>query len=174
VVHGIITAHGGSITAESRPGRGTSFEILLPEAEIEKAEESPSAAAPSPPGTECILVVDDERPVALVMQQILESLGYEVVVRDNGLAALEAFEREKDRFDLLITDMTMPGMTGEQLAARLMGERPDLPVIICTGYSASLDKQKALEAGIRAFVQKPIMKQEIAETIRKVLGKQEV
>ncbi len=173
VVHGIITAHGGSITTESNPGRGTTFEILLPEAEVDESPESPAAAHP-PTGTECILVVDDEKPVALVMKHVLESLGYGVVARHNGPSALEAFEQKMDRFDLVITDMTMPGMDGEELALRLMGLRPDLPVIICTGYSAALDEQKALEAGIRAFVQKPIMKQEIAETIRKVLGKQEV
>ena len=102
-------------------------------------------------------------------KQTLESLGYDVVARNSSIEALELFKKKKYRFDLVITDMTMPNMTGEKLAEKLMQIRPDIPVILCTGFSSMIDEQKALDMGIRAFISKPILKREIAEAIRKVL-----
>ena len=102
-------------------------------------------------------------------KQTLESLGYDVVARSSSIEALELFKKKKDRFDLVITDMTMPNMTGEKLAEKLMQIRPDIPVILCTGFSSMIDEQKALDMGIRAFISKPILKREIVEAIRKVL-----
>ena len=102
-------------------------------------------------------------------RQILGSLGYNVIARNSSIEALELFKEKKGSFDLVITDMTMPHMTGERLAENLMQIRPDIPVILCTGFSSMIDEQKALGMGIRAFVSKPVLKRELAETIRKVL-----
>ena len=127
------------------------------------------AESPIPTGTERILFIDDEPAIMKLGKQTLESLGYDVVARNSSIEALELFKKKKDRFDLVITDMTMPNMTGEKLAEKLMQIRPDIPVILCTGFSSMIDEQKALDMGIRAFISKPILKREIAEAIRKVL-----
>jgi len=168
VVHGIVRNHGGDVYVYSDPGKGSTFKAyfpviksrFIPEKRIER---------PIPIGTERILLVDDEPVIMKMGKQILESLGYDVVARNSGIEALELFREKKDRFDLVITDMTMPHMTGEKLAENLMQLRPDIPVILCTGFSAMMDEPKALSMGIRAFISKPILKQEIAEAIRKVL-----
>ena len=102
-------------------------------------------------------------------KRILESLGYDVATNTSSIEALELFKAQKDRFDLVITDLTMPKMTGENLAKELISIRPDIPVILCTGFSVRMDEKKALNMGIRAFILKPILKREIAETIRAVL-----
>ena len=102
---------------------------------------------------------------------VLESLGYDVVARNSSIEALALFKEKKDHFDLVITDMTMRHMTGDKLAEKLLQIRPDIPVILCTGFSSMIDEQKALGMGIRAFISKPILKREIAEAIRSVLGK---
>ena len=104
-------------------------------------------------------------------KQILESLGYDVVARNSSIEALELFKEKKDNFDLVITDMTMPHITGEKLAEKLMQIRPEIPVILCTGFSSMIDERKALGIGIRAFITKPVLKREIAEAIREVLDK---
>ncbi|MFO7555696.1 MAG: response regulator [Desulfobacterales bacterium] len=168
VVHGIVRNHGGDIYVYSEPGKGSTFKAyfpviksrFIPEERIER---------PIPIGTERILLIDDEPVIMKMGKQILESLGYDVVARNSGIEALELFREKKDRFDLVITDMTMPHRTGEKLAENLMQLRPDIPVILCTGFSAMIDEPKALSMGIRAFISKPILKQEIAEAIRKVL-----
>jgi len=141
--------------------------VSLEKAQPSKSEEK--ADKPIPTGTERILFIDDEPVITNLGKQILESLGYEVVARNSSIEALELFKEKKDRFDLVITDMTMPHLTGEKLAEILMQIRPDIPVILCTGFSFMIDEQKALNMGIRAFISKPILKQEIAETIRQVL-----
>ena len=102
-------------------------------------------------------------------KQLLESLGYEVTIRTSSIEALELFKVQPDKFDLVITDLTMPNMTGDELAQKLMAIRPDIPVILCTGFSTKMTEGKTREMGIRAFVLKPVIKQDIAETIRKVL-----
>jgi CheY-like chemotaxis protein len=122
-----------------------------------------------PTGTERILFVDDEPPLLDLGKKILESLGYQVEVRSSAVEALELFKARPERFDLVITDMTMPKMTGERLSEQLMAVRPDIPVILCTGFSAKMDEKKARAMGIRAFAFKPILKRDIAIAIRKVM-----
>ena len=168
VVHGIVTGHGGDIFAHSEPGRGASFSVFLP-AVKKRIEPEATAEILPPSGTESILFVDDELALANAGKHMLESLGYEVVTQTSSKEAFELFASEPDRFDVVITDMTMPGITGDQLAQKLMEVRSDLPVILCTGFSARINEEKALALGIRAFITKPVLKKQIAETIRKVL-----
>ena len=169
VVHGIVRKSGGAIQVESVPGHGTTFHILLPRVD------QPSTQQVEPPGipvggSERILFVDDEMMLAGIGQQMLKKLGYDVVARTSPIEALELFKAKPEHFDLVVTDQTMPGMTGDALAREMMRIRPGLPVIICTGYSQSIDERKAFEMGIRGFVMKPILINRIAVAIRKALA----
>ena len=123
-----------------------------------------------PTGKERILFVDDEKTAVDVMQLMLEKLGYKVTGRTSSIEALEAFRNKPDAFDLVITDMTMPNMTGKDLAKEMMSIRSDIPIILCTGFSEKIDERRAEEMGISAFVMKPIVMGQIANTIREVLG----
>jgi CheY-like chemotaxis protein len=168
LIHGIVEAHGGKIFAESRPGKGSVFSVYLPtikqrETDLQQSEEK------LPTGNERILLVDDESPIARMGKQIMERLGYQVTMRTSSVEALELFRAMPLNFDLVITDMTMPNMTGDTLAAELIRIRPDIPVILCTGYSSKLSEKTAASIGIRALVHKPVVKAELAKTIRKVL-----
>ena len=168
VVHGLVRSSGGDIFVDSELGKGATFNIYLPVIRGRFQLED-SAERPVPTGTERILFIDDEPVIMEMGRQILGSLGYSVIARNSSIEALELFKEKKGSFDLVITDMTMPHMTGERLAENLMQIRPDIPVILCTGFSSMIDEQKALGMGIRAFVSKPVLKRELAETIRKVL-----
>ena len=128
---------------------------------------------PIPAGTERILFVDDEPALVHIGKQTLESLGYQVTTRTSSIEALELFKAKPEEFDLVITDMTMPNMTGDDLAEELMQIRPKIPVILCTGYSAKINQQQAMAKGIGALIAKPVLVRELAETIRKVLEGQE-
>jgi CheY-like chemotaxis protein len=121
-------------------------------------------------GTERILFVDDEELLVKLGKKMLERLGYQVTTQTSPLVALDLFRNKPDAFDLVITDVTMPKMTGDELAKELLKIRPDIPVILCTGFSARMSDEKARELGIKAFIMKPTLIQEIARTIRKVLG----
>jgi signal transduction histidine kinase/CheY-like chemotaxis protein len=167
MVHGIVEGYGGKITVETELGEGSVFSIYLPI--TKKRYYRPYEEKDLPLGTERILLVDDELPIAKMGSQILERLGYQVSVRTSSVEALELFRSRPNDFDLIITDMTMPNMTGDVLAMELIALRSDMPVILCTGYSKKISDEKALQIGIKAFAYKPMVKADLAKTVRKVL-----
>lgn len=169
-VHGIVKKYGGDITVESKVGHGTTFHIYLPLVEVELTNSDNNKLEPST-GTERILLVDDEKIIIDITQRMLERLGYIVSTKTSSLEALEVFRNNPDKFDLVITDMTMPIMSGEDLAKAIIEINPEIPVILCTGFSDKIDEAKAKESGISSFVMKPIVMNTIAKTIRDVLDK---
>ena len=169
VAHGIVAERNGGISVDSEKGRGTTFRVYLPALEKERAEEVPEEKSALPKGTERILFVDDEPMILKLGQKMLERQDYEVETRASGIDALECFKHDPERFDLVVTDMTMPGMRGDKLAEEMMKIRDDIPVILSTGYSKQISEEKAREMGIRAFVMKPLTLHELANTVRQVL-----
>jgi CheY-like chemotaxis protein len=168
VVHGIVKNYGGIISVESKFGKGTTFNIYLPVVEEEAVIETGTIEV-LPKGNERILFVDDDKSLIYVSRYRLERLGYQVETKTNPVEALELFRDSPDRFDLIITDMTMPQMTGDHLVEEILKIRPDTPTILCTGFSEKIDEQKAKEIGFSEYIEKPIDKWDFANKIRNVL-----
>jgi CheY-like chemotaxis protein len=170
VIHGIVEQHDGYITVESRPNKGSTFTVYFPR--ISEGFASSNSATPQediPTGNEHVLFVDDEEALTEMGQDLLEELGYDVTATTSSTEALALFKADPSRFDLVITDQTMPEMTGVELAREILALNADTPVILCTGFSHVVDADKAKLTGIKAFAMKPMTKREIAKTIRKVL-----
>ena len=172
VVHGIVSGYNGTIRVESKVGKGTHFNIFFPAVErdavveIETVEEIPK-------GNESVLFVDDEKSIVNMAQQVLQRLGYQVETKMSPVAALELFRLKPDRFDLIITDMTMPQMTGDIFVKEIFDIRSDIPVILCTGFSEKIDGEKAKKIGASEYIEKPLDVRNFAEMVRKVLDEKE-
>jgi len=171
VVHGIVNQHKGEITVTSDSIQGTTFHIYLPviDEEWQAPDQEEIEAIPQGKG-ERILFVDDEQVLSDMMQKILEGIGYSVRTFASSVDALKAYQQDPDGFDLLITDMTMPEMTGVDLSRKLLSLRPDLPIILCSGFSEAIDEKKAKAYGIREYLKKPVEKHILAKAIRKALN----
>ncbi|MBW2574452.1 MAG: response regulator [Deltaproteobacteria bacterium] len=169
VVHGIVKGFKGDISVYSEPGKETSFQVYLPVIRTRTETKETRVISPAQRGTERILLVDDEEQIVRMSQQMLERLGYHVTARTSSVETLKAFRAAPDKFDLVITDTTMPHMTGIQLAKKLMEIRPDISIIICTGFSEKISEDKAKAMGIRGYIMKPVVKSELAKKIREVL-----
>jgi PAS domain S-box-containing protein len=168
VVDGIVRSYGGAVYVCSEPDMGTTFNVFLPTLKTTITAEK-NEIPELPTGDEHILLVDDEPALLDVGQQLLEQLGYRVSTAANGEAALDLFCRAPQAIDLVMTDMTMPKMTGDKLAMELLKIRPDLPIILNTGYSMAISNERALEIGVKAFIYKPLVEAELAGTVRAVL-----
>jgi len=168
VAHGIIKSHGGLIDVESQVGRGTTFHIYLPKI-MPRAKAHHHSALPLPSGSERVLLVDDETMLVDMGRQVLTRLGYQVTACTSSVEALQHFQNDPAAFDLVITDMTMPHLTGKELATALLKIKPAVPIILCTGFSETITEETAKRIGIKAFILKPIVMSDLAETMRKVL-----
>jgi CheY-like chemotaxis protein len=157
---------------QSKIGKGTAFYVYLPRSDSDQAgkDTDESTAVQSPPtGAERILFVDDEPELITLGREMLERLGYQVVTENNGIDALKTFREKPDHFDVVVTDMTMPKMTGEILARELINIRPKIPIILCTGFSEQINEPKAKAIGVKAFLMKPLTLSRLAETVRAVI-----
>jgi len=168
VVHGIVKSYGGSIFAHSQSGEGTTFEILIPAEECETAYDA-NLDKPIPTGSESILFVDDEIMIVDIVKRMLELLGYRVVARTSAIEALEAFRNNPDYFDLLVTDMAMPKMSGLDLVEKIFQIKPGFPIVLCTGFDVNMNEAKIAEHGLRDIIYKPILRRDMATVVRKIL-----
>ena len=170
-VYGIVKEHKGDIRVFSKPGEGATFQVYLPLMPVSNAAESSPETGKTNTGTERILVIDDEDPIANILKEVLERLGYKITKRTSSIDALEEFKADPHAFDLVVTDMAMPNMTGEALTRELKAARPDIPIVICTGFSERMDEKKAKAIGADGFLLKPILRTKLSEMVRYVLDK---
>jgi two-component system, cell cycle sensor histidine kinase and response regulator CckA len=170
VVYGIVKDCGGTVTVYSESGAGSVFNVYLP-ALVEGAQSIAEQMEPIPTGTERILFVDDERVLVELARTMLAALGYTVTALTDSIEALKIFRERKDSFDLVITDLTMPGITGIELSRAILQIRPNIPIILCTGYTEIVTEEEVKQTGIRKFVMKPLNTKDIARLIRRVLVK---
>ena len=168
LVHGIVKDHGGDIKVYSELGVGTAFHILFPTIEGNEEKET-TAIDPLLKGKGNILFVDDEKPLVDIGKDLLEFLGYQVETRTSPIDALEALRAKPDKYDLVITDMTMPNMNGDKLVEEIKKFLPKLPIIICTGFSKRLSQDKKVGMGINSILMKPLTLADLATTVKKVL-----
>ena len=172
VIQGIVQDCGGHIRVQSTLGKGTTFHVYFPV--MQEGDKTPAHVETNKPlqtGTERILIVDDESTIVAQQEAILSHLGYTVTAKTSSEEALAAFKNNPDDFDLLLTDQTMPELTGGNLAREVLSRRPDMPIILCTGYSATLSKEGAREIGIKKYLNKPVTLEELARSVRSVLDK---
>jgi PAS domain S-box-containing protein len=169
VVHGIVNGHNGLITVESEPGKGTIFSIFFPIIE-KKAVVETDTDEKLPAGDERVLFIDDEESIVKLTRQRLERLGYKVEATTNPVEALALFNSQPDQFDLIITDLTMPKMTGDKLVGEILNLRPNIPIILCTGFSEKIDEKAAKAIGAADYIEKPLDKRDFAFKVRKALN----
>ncbi|MCP3875025.1 MAG: PAS domain S-box protein, partial [Desulfobacteraceae bacterium] len=174
VIYGIVKEHKGEIKVYSEVGKGTTFNVYLPLMKRSSEETSVDNVAKAETGTERILLVDDEVSVAKLESQMLSRLGYHLTVKTNSEDALNAFKSNPNSYDLVISDMTMPNMTGDQLAKELLSIKAGIPIIICTGFSERINKEQAVAIGVKGFLMKPVIKSDMAQMVRKVLDEAKI
>jgi CheY-like chemotaxis protein len=170
MVHGIVTGYGGSIALESKEGVGTTFTLYFPLLDIETPQENVDELPTLQKGTGRVLFVDDEQNIVDMAQQMLEFLGYDTTCFTSSSEALEVFKQNPNGFDIVITDQSMPKMTGIQLTEKLLEIRADIPVILATGYSSVVNQETIELYGIKAFLMKPHTVQKLSSTIQEVLS----
>jgi len=170
VVHGIVSGIGGAILVYSEPGKGTEFRVYFPIGESDSEKQEIQNQGLIHGGSERILLVDDEENIIDMEKRILERLGYQVTSFTSSIKALEAFRVAPEKYDMVITDMAMPYISGDRLAPELVKIRPDIPILLCTGFSETMSEDSAAAIGIKGFLMKPIVTKDLAEKIREVLS----
>jgi CheY-like chemotaxis protein len=171
IVKAIVEEHNGFIEVTSITGKGTHFYIYFPIIEQETSKQIKDNVVSAFQGNECIMIVDDEEDIRICFKEILEGYGYRVHLFQNGIDALKAFEKNVQQFDLIITDMTMPGITGAELIQKIHAIRQDIPSILCSGFSGLMNDEKAFQFGVGRCLMKPVSKRDLASAIREMIDK---